>query len=45
MGSDTFPRRLMPDSIILVVEDDPTLQMVAKMAVMHLGYVCEVVGL
>ncbi len=35
----------MPESpIILVVEDDPTLQMVAKLAISHLGYECEVVG-
>lgn len=34
----------MPARIILVVEDDPTLQLVAKMAIKHLGYQVEVVG-
>lgn len=34
----------MPDGIILVVEDDPTLQMVTKMVITRLGYKCEVVG-
>ncbi len=34
----------MQHGIILVVEDDPTLQMVSKMAIQHLGYQCEVVG-
>jgi len=39
-----FPRRRMLARRILVVEDDPTLQLVAKMAIKHLGYACEVVG-
>lgn len=30
--------------VILIVEDDPTLRMVAKMAIEHLGYACEAVG-
>lgn len=34
----------MPHGLILVVEDDPTLKMVAKMAINHLGFDCEVVG-
>lgn len=34
----------MPDGIILVVEDDPTLQMVTKMVITRFGYNCEVVG-
>lgn len=34
----------MQHGIILVVEDDPTLQMVSKMAIKHLGYQCAVVG-
>ncbi|PWT95838.1 MAG: hypothetical protein C5B53_10820 [Candidatus Melainabacteria bacterium] len=34
----------MPKRIILVVEDDPTLQMVIRRAIEHLGYQCEVVG-
>jgi len=33
----------MPDPIILVVEDDPTLQVVVKLAITHLGHKCEVV--
>lgn len=31
-------------SMILIVEDDPTLQMVTKMVIDRLGYQCEVVG-
>ncbi|MBC7999850.1 MAG: response regulator [Leptolyngbya sp.] len=34
----------MFDGIILVVEDDPTLQMVTKMVITRFGYNCEVVG-
>jgi CheY-like chemotaxis protein len=34
----------MPAKMILVVEDDPTLQLVVKMTINHLGYDCEVVG-
>lgn len=34
----------MQDELILVVEDDPTLQMVMRMAVDRLGHRCEVVG-
>lgn len=34
----------MHDGIILVVEDDPTLQKVARLAIAHLGFRCEVVG-
>jgi CheY-like chemotaxis protein len=34
----------MPSGVVLVVEDDPTLQLVMKMAISHLGYQCEVVG-
>lgn len=34
----------MPNDIILVVEDDPTLQLVAKIMMRQLGHTCEVVG-
>jgi len=34
----------MPDKTILVVEDDPTLQIVVRMAIEHLGFNCDVVG-
>lgn len=34
----------MHDGIILVVEDDPTLQKVARLALTHLGFRYEVVG-
>jgi len=34
----------MSDRIILFVEDDPTLQMVGKLAFKHLGFKCEVVA-
>ena len=32
----------MHDGIILIVEDDPTLQMVMRRTLEYLGYVCEV---
>ncbi len=34
----------MPAGIILLVEDDPTLQLVIKAVVNRLGYDCQVVG-
>jgi CheY-like chemotaxis protein len=34
----------MQNKIILVVEDDPTLQIVARMSIQHLGYRCEIAG-
>ncbi len=34
----------MPDKLILLVEDDPTLQMVFKRVVTHLGHACQTVG-
>jgi CheY-like chemotaxis protein len=34
----------MSNSVILVVEDDPTLQLVARTAISRLGYSCEVVS-
>lgn len=34
----------MSDYLILIVEDDPTLQLLARMAIGKLGCRCEVVG-
>lgn len=34
----------MPKLAILIVEDDPTLQLVARRALKHLGYECTTVG-
>lgn len=34
----------MPNGVILVVEDDPTLQTVVRLALDYLGYRCDVVG-
>ncbi|MFA6209898.1 MAG: response regulator [Candidatus Obscuribacterales bacterium] len=34
----------MPSGLILFVEDDPTLQMVGKLSIKHLGYDCEVLN-
>ena len=34
----------MPESVILLVEDDPTLRMVTRLIIKRLGYECEAVG-